>query len=102
MKKRTQRSNIHICPECTSHMVYPTEWHELNESWSLKLRCPGCEWRGKGVWSQEEVEYFDDILNDGTDMLIDACEALSAANFEEYVGMFADALRNDHILAEDF
>lgn len=101
-RTRTTQAQIHLCPECPSNMVYPTEWFELNESWSLKLRCPNCEWRGKGVYRQDEVDNFDDVLNQGTDLLIDGLERLSHLLFSEYVEDFCLALDGDHLLPEDF
>ena len=39
----------HICPECGSDLVYPTDWAPASERhWQVALRCPECEWNGGG------------------------------------------------------
>lgn len=54
------------------------------------------------MYRQDEVDNFDDVLNQGTDLLIDGLERLSKAIFSEYVEDFCLALDGDHLLPEDF
>ena len=36
--------DLHVCPECSSHLVYPLEWAPVdNCHWRVDLRCPECE-----------------------------------------------------------
>ena len=45
--QRRRRGDLHICPECGSDLVYPTDWAPASERhWQVALRCPECEWNG--------------------------------------------------------
>jgi hypothetical protein len=94
---------LHVCIECTSHLVYPTDWHEAGpEHWDVELRCPNCEWRGSGVFHQDVVESFDDELDRGIDVLLSDYRALVSSNMEDEIERFAKALDADAILPVDF
>jgi hypothetical protein len=95
--------NLECCPECTSGLVYPVSWRELEgDSWEIELRCPSCEWRERGVYSHTDVERFDEVLNRGTDRLIDDLEQLTRANMETDIERFVEALATDAITPFDF
>jgi hypothetical protein len=94
---------LHVCTECTSELVYPTDWQEAGpEHWEVELRCPNCEWRGGGVFHQTIVERFDDELDRGIDVLLSDYRALVSSNMEDEVERFAKALDVDAILPADF
>jgi hypothetical protein len=94
---------LHVCAECTSELVYPTDWQEAgHEHWEVELRCPNCEWRGGGVFHQTVVERFDDELDRGIDVLLSDYRALVSSNMEDEVERFAKALDVDAILPADF
>ena len=94
---------LHVCTECTSELVYPTDWQEAgSEHWEVELRCPNCEWRGGGVFHQTVVERFDDELDRGIDVLLSDYRALVSSNMEDEVERFAKALDVDAILPADF
>jgi hypothetical protein len=94
---------LHVCVECSSSMVYPTDWQEAGpEHWEVDLRCPNCEWRGAGVFHQDVVEAFDDELDRGIDVLLSDYRALVSSNMEEEVERFAKALEFGAILPADF
>lgn len=94
---------LHICPECSSDLVYPVSWEERDDdAWSVERRCPECEWRGVGEFDQDEVEIFDDALNDGTEAVLMALRDTSRQNMEEDVERLIDALRDDLIQPMDF
>ena len=96
-------TELSICPCCGRDLVYPTDWAPAGERrWSVVLRCPECEWRGGGVYDQDEVDRFDELLDDGTQAVIDDLELLTRSNMEEQVERFVHALTNDLILPEDF
>jgi hypothetical protein len=104
-KPRTKRSSegMHSCPECTSILVQPINWHEQGEGyWNVELRCPECEWWGRESFSQDEVDAYDEELDRGGQELIEDLRALTRANMEEEADRFALALANDRILPEDF
>jgi hypothetical protein len=94
---------LHLCTDCSSDLVYPTDWQEAGPTdWEVELRCPNCEWRGTGVFSQEIVEAFDDELDRGIDVLLADYRALVNSNMEDEIDRFAKALHAGAILPADF
>lgn len=94
---------LHICLECDSQLVYPTDWEEAGpEHWEVELRCPNCEWRGSGTFHQSVVEAFDDELDRGIDVLLSDYRALVSSNMEDEIDRFAKALDAGAILPADF
>lgn len=99
----TDDTELHVCPKCRSDLVHPIDWAPAdNLNWAVHMRCPECEWIGRGIHSQQVVDRFDLVLDRGTDMLIEDLSRLTRANMEEEIDRFASALYGDHILAEDF
>ncbi len=95
--------DLHLCCECDSQLVYPTQWREVERCmWEVSLRCPNCEWEITDIYDQDTVERFDEELDRGTDSLVDDLKRLVAANMEEEIERFSRALTGDHILPEDF
>jgi hypothetical protein len=94
---------LHVCPSCTSELVYPTDWAPAQpKSWSVDLRCPDCEWHGNGVYPQDVVDRFDEQLDLGTEQLLADLSLLTRANMEEQVDRFVTALNAGWIVPEDF
>lgn len=94
---------LHICVDCDSSLVYPTDWQEAGpDHWDVELRCPNCEWRGNGVFHQDLVESFDDELDRGIDVLLSDYRALVSSNMEDEIDRFARALDAGAILPVDF
>jgi len=94
---------LHLCVDCESSLVYPTDWQEAGpDHWEVELRCPNCEWRGTGVFSQNVVEAFDDELDRGIDVLLGDYRALVNSNMEDEIERFAKALEVGAILPADF
>src|SRR5687768_10661967 len=61
--QETVRHEVHICRDCESELVYPTEWEEAGpDYWRVALRCPNCEWVVSGVFPQDMVDRFDERL----------------------------------------
>ena len=95
--------DLECCPECDSGMVYPISWRETEDDcWEIELRCPNCEWAERGIYRHQDVERFDDVLNRGTDRLIDDLEQLTRANMEADIDRFVQALDGDLITPFDF
>lgn len=96
-------TDLHVCAECESELVYPTEWEEAGPMhWDVSLRCPNCEWAGTGTFEQDVVERFDEELDRGTEALVRDLKRLMQANMEEDVERFVSALADGHIVPEDF
>ena len=94
---------MHLCPSCTSGLVYPVAWEERHDDrWSIERRCPNCEWRETGEFGQDDVETFDDVLNEGTEDLLVALRNFARANMESDVERMIDAINLDLIEPMDF
>jgi hypothetical protein len=95
--------DLHICPACDSELVQPTEWSPAaGRRWLVDLRCPDCEWTGGGTYSQRVVDRFDEVLDNGTEAMLEDLTALARANMQDHVEKFVAALDADRILPEDF
>jgi hypothetical protein len=95
--------DLHVCPECAGHLVYPVQWDEADEvRWEVELRCPNCEWNTVGVYAQDTVDRFDEELDRGTEALVRDLRRMTRANMEEEIERFSRALSADAILPEDF
>jgi hypothetical protein len=101
----TARSSegMHVCPSCDSGLVQPSQWFERGDAhWHVDLRCPECEWVGRGSFAQREVDRYDEELDRGCQELVEDLRALTRANMEDEADRFAMALATDSILPEDF
>ncbi|HWT25283.1 MAG TPA: hypothetical protein VN213_17395 [Solirubrobacteraceae bacterium] len=95
--------DLHVCPECASHLVYPVDWEEASAThWEVALRCPNCEWATVGVYDQDTVDRFDEELDHGTELLVKDLRRLTRANMEEEIERFGKALESDAIWPMDF
>lgn len=95
--------DLHICLDCSSELVYPIEWDESGpEHWRVSLRCPNCEWTATGVFSQDVVDQFDEVLDEGTEQVVTDLKQLMHANMSEEIERFVAALEAEALLPEDF
>ena len=96
-------ADLHICPVCTSELVYPVAWEEAGPtSWEVSLRCPNCEGYLTSVYDEETIQRFDEKLDEGTEALVGDLRQLTRANMEADVERFVAAINGDHLLPEDF
>jgi hypothetical protein len=97
------KSGLHVCPICDSELVQPVAWEETPDArWELTLSCPNCWWSGDGIYDREQVQEFEDELDEGlADMLRDL-QRLAQANMTDEIERFVAALKADHVLPEDF
>ncbi len=96
-------TELHVCPECHGHLVFPVSWEERAASaWEITLRCPDCEWWHTDEYDGESVDRFDDVLNDGTEQLLSDLRTFARANMEEDVERLLRAIDQDLILPMDF
>lgn len=95
--------DLHVCPSCDGELVYPVSWEEREgDCWRIERRCPNCEWQHTGVYDQDEVEVFDDALNDGTEELLVGLRTFARANMEDDIERVIEALWMDRIEPMDF
>jgi hypothetical protein len=96
-------TELHVCLTCGSDLVYPVDWAPAApRQWSVKLRCPDCESHREGVFDQNTVDRFDEVLDDGSQAILDDLTKLSHANMSDDIERFVVALRDDLVLPEDF
>jgi len=95
--------DLHVCVECDSGLVYPVQWEEAGpENWSVLLHCPNCDVFREGVFTQENVELFDEELDRGADTLARDYKRLMRANMADEIDRFVGALDAGAILPDDF
>jgi hypothetical protein len=98
-----RHQDLHVCVECDSELVYPVQWEEAGpENWSVLLHCPNCDVFREGIFTQENVELFDEELDRGADVLARDYKRLMRANMAEEIDRFVGALDAGAILPEDF
>lgn len=94
---------LHVCPACASRLVLPVAWDEAGpDHWDVTLRCPNCDWLGRGIFDEELVERFDQELDRGTEALVRDLQRLMRANMEDEIDRFLAALAADQIWPMDF
>ena len=94
---------LHVCPECDSHLVHPIAWEEAaGARWEVSLRCPNCEWAVSDTFDEELIQRFDETLDRGTEALVADLRKLTRANMEDDVERFIAALNAEYVLPEDF
>jgi hypothetical protein len=97
------QQDLHVCVDCESDLVYPVQWEEAGpENWSVLLHCPNCDVFREGVFTQENVELFDEELDRGADVLARDYKRLMRANMADEIDRFVGALDAGAILPEDF
>jgi hypothetical protein len=98
-----ESQDLHLCVECDSELVYPVQWEEAGpENWSVLLHCPNCDVFREGVFTQDNVELFDEELDRGADALARDYKRLMRANMADEIDRFVGALEAGAILPEDF
>jgi enoyl-CoA hydratase/carnithine racemase len=97
-------TGLHVCPECTSKLVQPTRWEQTAKRghWRLWRRCPECEWRCDGIHGENEIDAFDEALDDGAEALAAELAELERESMRHVVEAFSTALQTDLITADDF
>ena len=99
----TDGTALHCCPSCTSDLVYPVWWDEADDGrWSVERRCPSCEWRHTGEYTQDVVDAFDDVLTDATETMLRTLREVSEARMATDVDNLIMAIHADLILPMDF
>ena len=95
--------DLSLCGGCGSKLVQPIDWSRVGRThWRVTLRCPGCEWSGTGVFTQEAVDRFDRELDRGMRQLQSTLTRVSRACMEAEIAAFSHALETDLIVPFDF
>jgi hypothetical protein len=103
-KQVKAKAGLHVCPSCGSQLVQPTCWEQAggHGQWRLWRRCPECEWQADAIYGEQEIDAFDEQLDEGTRELSDELKELVHENMERLGETFAAALAADLIGADDF
>lgn len=76
-------TGLHVCPACGSDLVQPLAWAPAAlSSWQVDLRCPDCEWTGRAIAPQDEVDDFDVMLDEGAHLLNQALATAASPAFD--------------------
>lgn len=95
--------DLSVCVSCACEMVFPADWAQAGPaSWSVVLCCPNCGHERKGTFSQDNVDRFDEQLDEGAEVLAREYRRLFRRNLSEEIDRFVAALRVDAVLPEDF
>lgn len=93
------------CPndECNDNLRYTVDWEKtLGTLWWVSLRCPNCEEESREVIDEIEIVKLDDVLNAGTDRVVEKLGIVTAENMVAEKIVFVRALNEGHIIPEDF
>jgi hypothetical protein len=102
-KRATPAEGLHVCQECGSELVQPLEWGECTAGhWEMTLQCPNCRWTIEGFFTRDQVDQFEERLDDGLSDLLSDLRRLTEANMTDEIEQFVSALELDQILPEDF
>lgn len=94
---------LHACPQCRSELVQPVQWGETAGGfWELRLHCPNCDWVTEGIFDQDQVDEFEERLDEGLAEMLADLRRLTQANMSEEIDRFTAALQTGLILPEDF
>jgi hypothetical protein len=102
-QRETPNRALHVCPECESELVQPVSWSETDTGdWEIALRCPNCCWQTEATYSHDQVESFEEKLEEGLSAILRDLQRLTHANMADQADRFVAALNSDQILPEDF
>ncbi len=111
MSERIDTNNLEVtvvrdmcnCRACNGELVQPLERYPASEGhWTALLRCPDCEQTSLGLYSQQEVDKYEDWFDEGVVALELIADLTERRNFRDEGNNFINALRAGHILPEDF
>jgi transcription elongation factor Elf1 len=97
-------AGLHVCPGCGSKLVQPTRWEQTAKRghWHLWRRCPECELRCDGIHGENEIDAFDEVLDNGAEALATELQGLEMEGMRQIADAFSAALAADLITADDF
>lgn len=95
---------LHVCGECSRPFVVPLSVVDLvdRDRAVVELHCTNCGTTVLGVHDDVALEALDRDLDDSLEAIREAVALLAYLDEVERADAFADALRRDLILPEDF
>ena len=95
---------LHVCGDCGRPFVVPLSVVDLvdRDRAVVELHCTNCGRTVLGVHDDAALEALDRDLDDSLEAIREAVALLAYLDELERVDAFADALRRDLVLPEDF
>jgi hypothetical protein len=95
---------LHTCPTCEQPFVAPREVLAAHDDGQLvvELQCVNCGWSSIDLHQAPELVALDRALDRDSAQMEAAADALAVTLELERIDRFALALREGHILPEDF
>jgi hypothetical protein len=95
---------LHVCDTCTREFIVPVSVVDLidEERCIVELSCMNCGTASLGVHDDQSLMELDRHLDLAQDQMREAVEVLEIADDLDRIDRFVRALRDDHILPEDF
>jgi hypothetical protein len=94
---------LHVCPGCRADYVNPASVEPLDEaSWTVTLRCGGCDDTRDVVIGNAEAARYDRDLDRGCELIARSLQALERERIAAWADAFIGALRRGLVDADDF
>ena len=100
----TTPPDLHVCDACTRAFIVPVSVVDLidGDRCIIELSCANCGTTSLGVHDDRSLMELDRRLDAAQDQMREAIEVLEIADDLDRIDRFVRALRDDHILPEDF
>jgi hypothetical protein len=97
-------TTLHICDACRRDFIVPVSVLELidNDRCLVELSCTNCGTSSLGTHDDRSLMELDRHLDEAQDQMREAIAVFEIADELERLDRFVRALRDDHILPEDF
>jgi hypothetical protein len=104
MRRSTPAEPLHVCAACRRPFVVPVSVVDLidGDRAVVELHCTNCGLTALGVHGDADLEALDRALDATTESMREAADLLAFVDELGRIDAFADALRRDLILPEDF
>ena len=101
---RDNVAQLQVCGQCRRPFIVPKSIVDILDAdrYLVELGCTNCGHTTLSQHYDEELEALDGELQASADQIREALEVISLVDELERIDRFADALRDDHILPEDF
>ncbi len=100
----TTTGALHVCDTCERDFVVPVSVVDLigDDRCVVELACTNCGAAALGVHDDRSLMELDGRMDAAQTQMREAIEVLEIADDLDRVDRFVRALRDDHILPEDF
>ncbi len=97
-------TELHVCKDCSRPFVVPLSVVDLidHDRCIVELHCTNCGRTALGVHDDASLEELDRELDETQAAMRESLELLAFMDELERIDRFADALRRDLVLPEDF